>query len=313
MFNRIAVSRKSVTFSCGKYAKMANGAAVAQSGETAVMVTAVSKDSPSSHDSFMPLNVEFRMKAAAAGRIPTNYLRRELGHSEREILTARLTDRSIRPLFPKNYFSEVQIISNMLSADGINDPEILCINAASMALSLSDIPWNGPVAAVRIGMVGDDLVINPTRQELQDSSMNLVVTGFKSKVVMIEGSFNDLNANVVMHSIKTGLKEIQKVITVMQELTEKCGKVKQESPEGVIHQELLAYLESHYLEDLKQILTDFSLNKQSRDQAVSSLRQNIINEMKSKGVIPDDTNIRKVFSIFLQDTFRNLIFETDIR
>ncbi|XP_034238551.1 polyribonucleotide nucleotidyltransferase 1, mitochondrial isoform X2 [Thrips palmi] len=306
-------SGKSIKFSCGKYAKMANGAAVAQSGETAVMVTAVRKDSPSSHDSFMPLNVEFRMKAAAAGRIPTNYLRRELGHSEREILTARLTDRSIRPLFPKNYFSEVQIISNMLSADGTNDPEILCINAASMALALSDIPWDGPVAAVRIGMLGDDLVINPTRQELQNSSMNLVVTGMKSKVVMLEGSFNDLNANIVMHSIKAGLKEIQKIISVIQELVVNCGKAKQEIPEDSMHQELVEYLVSHHLEDLKQILTDFSLNKQSRDQAVSSLRQKIINEMKSKGVIHDDINIRKAFSVFLQDVFRNLIFKTGIR
>lgn len=304
---------KSLKFSCGKYAKMANGAAVVQSGETAVMVTAVSKDSPASDDSFMPLNVEFRMKAAAAGRIPTNYLRRELGHSEREILTARLTDRSIRPLFPKNYFSEVQIISNMLSADGTNDPEILCINAASMALALSDIPWDGPIGAVRIGMLGDDLVINPTRQELQNSSMNLVVTGMKSKVVMIEGSFNDLNANIVMHSIKTGLKEIQKIITVIQGLALQCGKVKKRSTASVIQQELVDYLISHHLEDLKCILKDFSLNKQTRDQAVSSLRQSITTEMKHKGVTDDERSIRKAFTAFLEDVFRNLIFETNVR
>ncbi|XP_052119931.1 polyribonucleotide nucleotidyltransferase 1, mitochondrial isoform X6 [Frankliniella occidentalis] len=305
---------KTLTFSTGKYAKMANGSAVVQSEDTAVMVTAVCKDSHDLQDSFLPLTVEFRMKSAAAGRIPTNYLRRELGQSEREILTARLTDRSIRPLFPKNYLSEVQIMSNLLSADGINDPEVLCINAASTALSLSDIPWDGPVGAVRVGLIGDDIIINPTRHELQKSAMNLVVAGIKSsKVVMVEGSFNDLNLNTVLHSIKAGMKEVKKIVASIEQLTIKCGKTKQEVKEKIFRQELLEYLQLHYLTDLKNIFSDFTLNKQQRDKAVSSLRDSIVKNIKSQSIETVENNINHAFSAFVRNVFRDLIFESNVR
>lgn len=293
---------------------MANGAAVVQSGDTAVMVTAVRKDLDSSQGSFLPLNVEFRMKSAAQGRIPTNYLRRELGQSEREILTARLTDRSIRPLFPQPYISEVQVMSNLLSADGINDPEVLCVNAASMALALSDIPWNGPVGAVRVGLIGDNVIINPTRQELQESEINLVVTGkASSKVVMLEGNCNDLNINTVMHCIKTGMSETKKIVTVIQELADKFGKKKQELSKDVVKEELLGYLESNYLIDLQQILTNFSLDKQSRDQAISAFRAAVVKNVKKEGIETNESDILEAFNYFFKRTFRNLIFETGLR
>ncbi|KAK3932810.1 Polyribonucleotide nucleotidyltransferase 1, mitochondrial [Frankliniella fusca] len=305
---------RELTFSTGKFAKMANGSAVVQSEDTAVMVTAVSKDSMNMDESFLPLTVEFRMKSAAAGRIPTNYLRRELGHSEREILTARLTDRSIRPLFPKNFFSEVQIMSNLLSVDGINDPEVLCINAASTALSLSDIPWDGPVGAVRVGLIGDDIVINPTRQELQKSDMNLVVSGIKSsKVVMIEGSFNDLNINAVLHAVKAGLKEVKKIVASIEQLTEKCGKSKQKVKEKLVKDDLLEYLQSHYLGDLKNIFSNYTLNKQQRDIAVSSLRASVFQEIERRGIDTDRGNLNQAFSSFVRTVFRDLIFESNVR
>lgn len=135
--------------SAGKYARFANATAVCEMGDTAVMVTAVSKAKPTPGTNFMPLVVDYRLKNAASGRIPTNFMRREGGPSEKEILSARLIDRSVRPLFPYDYRTETQLVCNMLAMDAVHSPDVLAINAASLALSLSDIPWNGPVGAVR--------------------------------------------------------------------------------------------------------------------------------------------------------------------
>ena len=129
-------------------AKFSDGCTIVKNGETAVMCTAISKQKPST-SSFLPLTVDFRLKSAAAGRIPTNFLRRELGTSEREILSARLVDRSVRPLFSKDYRCETQLVCNVLSVDSVNQPDVQAINAASAALHISDIPWNGPIGAVR--------------------------------------------------------------------------------------------------------------------------------------------------------------------
>ncbi|XP_013792570.1 polyribonucleotide nucleotidyltransferase 1, mitochondrial-like, partial [Limulus polyphemus] len=175
-------SGKPLKISTGKLARFADGCSVAQLGDTSVMVTAVSKTRQSS-SSFLPLVVDYRQKAAAAGRIPTNFLRRELGPTEKEILTSRVIDRSVRPLFPEGYLYDTQLVCNLIAVDGHNDPDVVSINAASAALSLSDIPWNGPVGAVRVGMIDGELVINPTRRELVQSSLNLVVTGAEHNLV----------------------------------------------------------------------------------------------------------------------------------
>lgn len=177
-----------MTISSGKYARFANSTAVSQMGDTSVMVTAVAKPKQAQGASFMPLTVDYRLKSAASGRIPTNFLRRELGPSEKEILSARLIDRSLRPLFPSEFKTETQLVCNMLAMDSIFSPDILAINAASAALSFSDIPWNGPVGAVRVGMIDDEIIINPTRKELQSSQLDLVVSATKQNlVVMLEG------------------------------------------------------------------------------------------------------------------------------
>lgn len=136
--------------STGKYARFADGSAIVSLGDTSVMVTAVCKDQLSSNSSFLPLIVDYRQKAAAAARIPTNFLRRELGPTEHEILTSRVIDRSIRPLFPENFHFDTHIMCNMLAIDNANDPDVIAINAASAALSVSNIPWNGPVGAVEL-------------------------------------------------------------------------------------------------------------------------------------------------------------------
>ncbi|KAB0403068.1 hypothetical protein E2I00_011557, partial [Balaenoptera physalus] len=197
-----------------------------KSGDTAVMVTAVSKTKPSPSQ-FMPLVVDYRQKAAAAGRIPTNYLRREIGSSDKEILTSRVIDRSIRPLFPAGYFYDTQILCNLLAVDGVNEPDVLAINGASVALSLSDIPWNGPIGAVRIGMIDGECVVNPTRKEMSSSTLNLVVTGApKSQIVMLEASAENILQQDFCHAIKVGVKYTQQIIQGIQQLVKEIGVAK---------------------------------------------------------------------------------------
>lgn len=147
--NKYFLYSRTLEFSTGKLARFTDGSAVCKMGDTAVMVTAVASKDKKMLGNFMPLSVDYRHKYAAAGRIPTNFVRREMGPTEKEILTSRLIDRSLRPLFPSNFCYETQVVCNMLAVDSVYPPDILSINAASLALSISDIPWNGPVGAVR--------------------------------------------------------------------------------------------------------------------------------------------------------------------
>ncbi|RZF43079.1 hypothetical protein LSTR_LSTR001257 [Laodelphax striatellus] len=206
------LDRGNLRISSGKYARFTDGCAVAEQGDTSVMVTAVSKPKPTP-SSFLPLVVDYRQKAAAAGRIPTNFLRRELGPSEHEILVSRVIDRSLRPLFPAGFNYETQLVVNLLAVDGIHDPEILSINAASAALCLSDIPWNGPIGAVRVGLIDNEVVINPSRKELTNSDLNLIVVATsQSLVVMLEGFCNNILQQYFLKAIKSGVKECQKIV-----------------------------------------------------------------------------------------------------
>ena len=172
----------------GKLAKLADGAVTVRYGDTLVIVTAVSATKIKEGQDFFPLTVEYRERAAAVGKIPGGYFKREGRPSEKEILTCRMTDRPLRPLFPKGYLYDTQIITTLLSADGENDPDILSINGASAALMVSDIPFGGPVGAVRVGRVDGKFVTNPTHAQMELSDLDLVYVGTETEIIMIEGS-----------------------------------------------------------------------------------------------------------------------------
>src|SRR6187455_2737765 len=172
----------------GKLAKQADGSVTVQLGETIVIVAAVAATKPKPRQDFFPLTVDYREKAAAAKRFPSGYFKREGRPTEKEILTSRLIDRPIRPLFPKGWYNEVQVQSILLSADGENDPDILSLIGASAALMVSDIPWDGPLGAVRIGRVGGKFVANPTHVEQAESDVDIVYVGNASDIVMYEGA-----------------------------------------------------------------------------------------------------------------------------
>src|ERR1700675_3402287 len=177
-----------LTIETGKLAKLADGSVTVRSGETIILVAAVSATSVKEGQDFFPLTVDYREKAAAAGKFPGGYFKREGRPTEKEILTCRLTDRPIRPLFPKGWYNEVQVQTVVLSADGENDPDILSIIGASAALSVSDIPWDGPLGAVRIGRVNGKFIANPTHAEMAESDLDLIYVGNQNDIVMFEGA-----------------------------------------------------------------------------------------------------------------------------
>src|SRR5208337_521259 len=175
---------KQIHIETGKLAKQADGAVTIQFGETIILVAAVAAGKAKPGQEFFPLTVDYREKAAASGKFPGGYFKREGRPTEKEILTCRLTDRPIRPLFSKGWFNEVQVQSIVLSADGENDSDILTIIGASAALSVSDIPWDGPLGALRIGRIGGKFVANPTHSQMKDSDLDLIYLGNTSDVVM---------------------------------------------------------------------------------------------------------------------------------
>lgn len=302
------MGEKKLEISTGKFARFADGSAVVQLGDTSVMVTAVSKTKPSPAQ-FMPLVVDYRQKAAAAGRIPTNHLRRELGTTDNEILTSRLIDRSIRPLFPAGYFYDTQVLCNLLAVDGVNDPDVLAINAASAALALSDIPWNGPIGAVRIGLVEGEFLVNPTRKQMSSSTLNLIVAGAPlSQVVMIEAAGENVLQQDFCHAIKVGVKHTQQIILAIQQLVREHKVVKRTPPKIFCPPAQMVEL-CRQLASAKiyAIFTDSTLDKISRDEAINKVRLETEEQIKEKHPQADNFEVIESFNTVSKEVFRNLV------
>jgi polyribonucleotide nucleotidyltransferase len=217
---------KRLTFETGRMAKQASGAALVTQGDSVVLATAVAAPDAKEGIDFFPLTVDYREYAYAGGRIPGGFIKREGRPSEREILTSRQIDRPIRPLFPEGFRNETQVIALVFSADKENDPDIVAINAASAALALSDIPFAGPVGAVRVGYVNGQFVANPSYAERRESSINITVVGTKDGIVMIESGSDGVTEDVVVDAIEFGHTEIKKIVAAIEELVAKAGKTK---------------------------------------------------------------------------------------
>src|SRR5512143_531083 len=212
----VSMGDKQITIETGKLAKQADGAVTVQLGETIVLVAAVGAAKAKEGQDFFPLTVDYREKAAAAGKFPGGYFKREGRPTEKEILTSRLIDRPIRPLFPKGWYNEVQVQSIVLSADGENDPDMLAINGASTALMLSAIPWAGPIGAARIGRVGGQFVANPTHSQMLESDLDLVYVGNETNLVMYEGSAKEISEADFNAALKFGQESIQQSVTAQK-------------------------------------------------------------------------------------------------
>jgi polyribonucleotide nucleotidyltransferase len=233
------VGDKQITIETGKLAKQADGAVTVQLGETIVIVAAVAATKAKEGQDFFPLTVDYREKAAAAGKFPGGYFKREGRPTEKEILTCRLTDRPIRPLFPKGWYNEVQVQTVVLSADGENDPDILSIIGASASLMVSDIPWEGPLGAVRVGRVGGKFIANPTHAEMAESDLDLVYVGNENDIVMYEGAAKEISEADFNAALKFGQECCAPLIAAQKELVAKVGKKKREITLNIVPDEIL--------------------------------------------------------------------------
>src|SRR5213076_1720499 len=223
----------------GKLAKLADGAVTVRCGETIIFVSAVSATKIKEGQDWFPLTVDYREKAAAAGKFPGGYFKREGRPTEKETLTSRMIDRPLRPLFPQGYFYDTQIISILLSADGQNDPDILAINGASAALTVSDIPFAGPIGAVRVGRVDGQFVANPTHDERNQSDLDLVYVGTENDVIMIEGTGKEVPEADFVKALEFAHGHAREMIRIQKELAVQVGKPKREMPLLQVNQDLL--------------------------------------------------------------------------
>ena len=222
----VSVAGMNLKFSTGSIANLAGGAVFVTVGETNVMVTACAAQTMRPGQDFFPLTVDYRDKYAAAGRFPGGYFKREGRPSEREILISRLCDRPCRPLFPEGFLNEVQIIGQLMSADLINDSDIAMVNGASAALAISDIPWGGPIGCVRVALIDDQFVANPTIEQMFSSSLDLIYVGNEKDMLMIEGSADQLPEDKFIEALEFGHKAIQPIIAAIKELQGLVGKPK---------------------------------------------------------------------------------------
>jgi polyribonucleotide nucleotidyltransferase len=210
----------------GRYAKQANGSVMVRYGDTMVLVTAVAANEAKEGLDYFPLQVEYREKTSAAGKFPGGYIKREGRPTEKEILSARLCDRPIRPMFPESFKNETQVIAMVMSYDGENDPDVLAACGASAALAISDIPFDGPIAEIRIGRVAGAFVVNPTHEQLKLSDIELVVAGTSDSIMMVEGESKEVSEQELLDALKFAQQEIKKIVDLQNQLRAEAGKIK---------------------------------------------------------------------------------------
>ncbi len=248
------IGGRTLSIETGKIAKQADGAVVVQYGETVVLVSAVTAPPRFEDIDFFPLSVDYREKHSAAGKFPGGFIKREGRPSTKEILTARMIDRPIRPLFPEGYIQEVQIMVNVLSADRENDPDVLAMLGASAALTISRIPFLGPTGACRLGRVNGEFVINPTHTQLEASDINLLLGGRTEAMNMIEVGAKELSEMVIADAVATAQKTVTQVCEMIEELREKVG-VEKEIPLVESDEELHSKINSEIASETGSIST----------------------------------------------------------
>jgi polyribonucleotide nucleotidyltransferase len=308
-----ALGDKQIIIETGKLAKQADGTVTVQLGETIVIVAAVAATKAKPGQDFFPLTVDYREKAAAAGKFPGGYFKREGRPTEKEILTCRLTDRPIRPLFPKGWYNEVQVQTVLLSADGENDPDILSIIGASAALMVSDIPWAGPLGAVRVGRIGGKFVANPTHAEMADSDLDLVYVGNDKDIVMYEGAADEIPEADFNAALVYAQEVIQPIIAAQKELVAKVGKKKREITLNIVPDEILQ--EAKKLAGDRFVPALLTPGKLARESAVKAIQDEVGTKLVEKFGAEKVTQfvINDAFYYIQKEAVRKLILESGKR
>ena len=302
----INLGGRELTMETGRIAKQADGAVLVSQGETVVLVTAVSARQPKEGASFFPLTVDYREYGYAAGRIPGGYFKREGRPTEREILTSRLTDRPIRPLFPTGYQHETQIISMVISADDEHDPDVLAITGASAALYLSDIPFYNPIAGVRVGLVEGKYVVNPTYEQQRNSTLNLIVAGSEEAVVMVEAGAKEVSEEVMIEALLFAHGEIRKLCQLQRSMSEALGIKKREFTPKPVNETMLKEIAEKYSNDLRDALNVQNKSKIESYTAIDELKKRVVESY------PEDQPALRDEAGELFDNLKEGIFRDDI-
>lgn len=279
----------------GKYAKQANGSVMVRFGDTMVLVTAVASSVAKEGLDYFPLQVEYRERTSAAGKFPGGYIKREGRPTEKEILSSRLCDRPIRPLFPPSFKNETQVVAMVVSYDGENDPDVLAACGASAALAISDIPFDGPMAEVRVGRVGGEIVVNPTHEQIKLSDIELIVAGTADSIMMVEGDSKEVSEQELLDALKFAQLEIKKIVDLQNQLKAEAGKTKWAVAEVSIDENLkkdvYALAETKFKEIVYSILAKeerASKNKELSESAKQSLAEKYPEQEKVIGEILHD-------------------------
>lgn len=306
----VQIGKQKLIFETGKLAKQANGSVVVRYGDTMVLVTAVAGDLRPDVD-FFPLSVEYREKSFAAGKIPGGFFKREGKPTDKEVLSARLIDRPIRPLFSDEYRNDTQVAAFVYSFDNENDPDVIAACGASAALAISDIPFLEPVGEVRVGRINGQLIINPTFQEIEESDIELVVAGTESSIMMVEGEAKEVSEQEMLDALKFAHAEIKKIVAVQKELRELCGKTKMEVAEKVVDQNLLSDINALARDKFKAIVSSV-LAKEERSAKNKELTAEVVDALAEK--YPEqEASIKEILHDMEKDLMRTRILEEGLR
>jgi polyribonucleotide nucleotidyltransferase len=306
------VGEHEITISTGKLAEQAGGAVTVRVGDSMVLATATMSKHTREGLDFFPLSVDYEEKMYAAGKIPGSFFRREGRPSTDAILVCRLTDRPLRPLFPKGMRNEVQIVITTLSSDTIHHLDIMAVNAASTALIISDIPWNGPIGAIRVGMIDGEYVANPTIEEMADSTLNLRLAATKDALIMVEAGANELSEEELLGALEFGHNAVQPLIDLQLEMREAVGKERRDVDLSKVDEELDADVRARIGDSLKQIVIDHQ-DRSARNKATEELRDEIVAAFVEEDETLDPRSVRDVFSTVLKEEIRNRILNDGIR
>src|SRR5580692_3070521 len=307
MFEKVSleVGGRTLSFETGKMARQAHGAIVARYGDTVVLATACMDNKPTEKD-FLPLTVDYREYTYSAGKIPGGFFKREGRPSEREILTSRLTDRPLRPLFPEGWATETQIIAMVLSADSENDPDVVAVTAASAALYISKIPFDNPVACVRVGLLDGKLVVNPTVAEQKTSLLNIVVAGTDEAIVMVESGALEVSEEAVADALEFGHAEIKKIVAAIRDLHDRVKPVKVPVNPPAFDENLYKQIRQQYEEKLRDACDTAKYPKSERYSRIDSIKAEII------AAIPEEDTEKRKLATRAFERLRERIFRDDM-
>ena len=300
------IGGKEITIETGRIARQADGAVQVSYGDTVVLVSACSRRQPRDNVDFFPLTVDYRENYYAAGRIPGGFFKREGKPSEKEVLTSRLIDRPIRPLFPSGYRCDTQIIALVLSADGENDPDIHGITGASAALMVSDIPFETPIAAVRVGLVGGGLVINPSSHDLKESQLNLIVAGSEDGIVMVEAGAREVSEATMVEALAFGHEHIKQIVPLQRELAARLDVGKRPLDSRPVDEKLFSQISSKVSADLRDALDTTKHGKRGSYEQVDKVKEALLSSY------PEESADLRSDAAAIFDRIKEQIFRDDI-